>query len=98
MAHPNKYIPEGLEVTHPRKVGMIIKALIISPASVATISHRLQYEFKYKHYPDPRAISNYLSKYKSVFEVAEKTRNYTIWKIRDDVDVMDRKVQAKESE
>ena len=81
---PHKHLPTGMRVSHPRKVGMVVKALKLGPATVETISKRLRSEFGYKHYPDPRAIANYLSKYKSLFEIEEKTRNYTIWKLREE--------------
>ena len=92
---PEKYVPQTIEVTHRRKVGMIIKALSLGPATIETISSRLQYDFKYKHYPNSRAIANYLSKYKSLFEIEEKTKKYVIYKLRDDIYVMDRKIQTE---
>lgn len=96
---PSRYVPEGANVSHRRKVGMIIKALaLFGPATIENISLRLQYDFKYKHYPNSRAIANYLSKYINIFEVKEKTNKYTIYKLKDDINVMDRKIQTEEIE
>tara|TARA_R110002110_G_scaffold47357_9_gene142353 strand:- start:3098 stop:3388 length:291 start_codon:yes stop_codon:yes gene_type:complete len=92
------YVPKSVDVTHRRKVGMIIKALTFGPATIHTISARLQYDFKYKHYPNSRAIANYLNKYKILFEIEEKTKKYVIYKLRDGINVMDRKIQTEESE
>lgn len=95
---PSSYIPERLNIPHRRKVGMIVRALTLGPTTISGISTRLKYNFKYKLYPNPRAIANYLCKYSSLFEIEEKTRKYTIWKLRDDINVMDRKTQTEESE
>ena len=89
---PNRYVPDNVNVTHRRKVGMIIRALTVGPATIENISDRLQYDFKYKHYPNNRAIANYLSKYSKLFEIKEKTNRYTIYKLKDDINVMDRKI------
>ena len=95
---PEKYVPSHMDIAHRRKVGMIIKALTDGPATIQTISDRLQYEFKYKQYPNSRAIANYMSKYPALFEVQEKNKKYVIYKLRDEVNVMDRKIQTEESE